>query len=97
MAGNPVANGLFVHNNTTPPEHPSLLSLFSLKGKTAIVTGAGAGIGLNVAQGLAEAGANVALWYLTNTKAPERAAEIAEKYGVKGEFRVQKDYILYID
>lgn len=83
MAANPVANGLFVHNNSTPPEHPSLFSLFSLKGKTAIVTGAGAGIGLQVANGLAEAGANVAITYHTNTKTPERAAEIAQKYGVQ--------------
>lgn len=85
MAANPVANGLFVHNNSTPPEHPSLFSLFSLKGKTAIVTGAGAGIGLQVANGLAEAGANVAITYHTNTKTPERAAEIAQKYGVQSE------------
>lgn len=77
-------NGLFVHNNTVPPEHPSLFSLFSLKGKTAIVTGAGAGIGLAVAQGLAEAGANVALWYNSNAKCVERAAEIASKYGIQG-------------
>ncbi|KAJ6070406.1 hypothetical protein N7467_011725 [Penicillium canescens] len=84
MAANPITkNGLFVHNNTVAPEHLSLMSMFSLKGKTAIVTGAGAGIGLAVAQGLAEAGANVALWYRSNTKCPERAAEIAQQYGVQ--------------
>lgn len=84
MASLPIQNGLFVHNNTVAPEHPSLMSMFSLKGKTAIVTGAAAGIGFAVAQGLAEAGANVALWYNTNTKAIERAAEIAQQYGVQG-------------
>ncbi|PLB48143.1 reductase with broad range of substrate specificity [Aspergillus steynii IBT 23096] len=83
MAASPIQNGHFVHDNTTAPEHPGLLSLFSLKGKTAIITGAGAGIGLAVAQGLAEAGANVALWYNTNDKCHERAAEIAAKYGVQ--------------
>lgn len=84
MAANPVTkNGLFVHNNTTAPEHSNLMGMFSLKGKTAIVTGAGAGIGLAVAQGLAEAGANVALWYNSNPKCIERAAEIAEQYGVQ--------------
>lgn len=84
MVANPVQNGHFVHNNTTAPEHPSLMSMFSLKGKTAIVSGAGAGIGLAVAQGLAEAGANVALWYKSNAQCHERAAEIASKYGVQG-------------
>ena len=84
MAANPVSkNGLFVHNNTNAPEHPSLMRMFSLKGKTAIVTGAGAGIGLAVAQGLAEAGANVAMWYRSNTKCSEQAADIATKYGVQ--------------
>lgn len=47
------------------------------------MSGTGAGIGLAVAQGYAEAGANVALWYHTNAKANERAAEIEKKYGVK--------------
>jgi sorbose reductase len=70
----------FVYNNTVAPEHSNLMSMFSVKGKTSIVTGAGAGIGLAVAQELAEAGANVALWYISNTKCPERAAEIAQQY-----------------
>ncbi|KAJ5182534.1 hypothetical protein N7492_000150 [Penicillium capsulatum] len=83
MAANPVENGHFVHDNTVAPEHPGLLAMFSLKGKTAIVSGAGAGIGLAVAHGLAEAGANVAIWYSSNSKAIERAAEIESKYGVK--------------
>ncbi|KAJ9244342.1 hypothetical protein DTO169E5_1947 [Paecilomyces variotii] len=82
MAAPPIQNGLFQHNNTTAPNGSSVFSLFSLKGKTAIITGAGAGIGLQVADALAEAGANVALWYSSNTKTPERAAEIAKKYGV---------------
>lgn len=85
MAGSPLdQNAVFVHDNSVPPVHNSLFSLFSLKGKTAIVTGGGAGIGLAVAHGLAEAGANIALFYNTNEKAPERAAEIEKQYGVKG-------------
>ncbi|WP_107924393.1 SDR family oxidoreductase [Lysinibacillus parviboronicapiens] len=39
----------------------SVLDLFSLKGKTAIVTGGGRGLGAQIAQGFAEAGANVVL------------------------------------
>lgn len=90
MSGSPLDNkAVFVHDNTVPPVHNSLLSLFSLKGKTAIVTGAGAGIGLCVVQGLAEAGANVALFYNSNEKTPERAAEIEQKYGVKGALEVR--------
>jgi len=58
--------GEFRHYNTKPPKSNGnhVLPLFSLKGKTAIVSGAGAGIGLAVAQAFAEAGANVAIWYL---------------------------------
>jgi sorbose reductase len=59
-------DGKFPHNNMSPPEFDRVLPLFSLKGKTAIVSGAGAGIGLAVAQCFAEAGANVAIWYNSN-------------------------------
>jgi sorbose reductase len=82
MAEN-MKDGKFVHNNTSPPQSSSrVLPLFSLAGRTAIVSGAGAGIGLAVAQGLAEAGANVAIWYNSNKDAVARAADIAATYGV---------------
>ncbi|KAF5855619.1 Sorbose reductase sou1 [Aspergillus alliaceus] len=83
MSESPVANGLFRHNNNTPPVETSVLALFSLKGKTAVVTGAASGIGLHVVHALAEAGANVAIWYNRNSKAIEEAASIEAKYGVK--------------
>lgn len=77
--------GEFRHYNTKPPKSAGnhVLPLFSLKGKTAIISGAGAGIGLAVAQAFAEAGANVAIWYNTNKKALDRAEEIEKEYGVK--------------
>lgn len=80
------AEGNFSHGNAIPgPGAERVMPLFSLKGRTAIVTGAGAGIGLAVAQSFAEAGANVAIWYNGNRKAVERAAEMERDYGVKCE------------
>lgn len=76
-------DGKFVHNNMVAPEADRVLPLFSLKGRTAIISGAAAGIGLAIAQGFAEAGANVAIWYNSNKVAIERATEIEQTYGVK--------------
>jgi len=83
MDGGITADGQFAHNNTVAPKPGRIMPLFNLKGKTAIVSGAGAGIGLAVAKVLAEAGANVAIWYNGNKAALERAAEIEKEYGVK--------------
>lgn len=74
--------GNFAHNNTAAPHETKAMPLFSLKGRTAIVSGAGAGIGLAVAQAFAEAGANVAIWFNSNKKAIDRAADIEKEYGV---------------
>lgn len=41
----------------------NVMDQFRLDGKVVVVNGAADGIGLSVAQGMAEAGANVALWY----------------------------------
>jgi sorbose reductase len=85
MPENPAMNGgNFKHNNTVAPEYTDrVLPLFSLKGRTAIVSGAGAGIGLAVAHALAEAGANVAIWYNSNKKAIAEAEKIEKTFGVK--------------
>ena len=58
-----------------------VLSLFSLAGKIAIVTGGSRGIGLQVVTALAEAGADVAFIYRTSTTADAVAAEVAQKTG----------------
>ena len=81
----PLQGGKFRHGNTEPPSEHKVLPLFTNEGKTAIVTGAGAGIGLAVAQGLAESRANVAIWYHGNKKAIDRAREIEDEYGVQCE------------
>lgn len=78
-------NGLFREYNTQAPKQTSILPLFSLKHKTAVVSGSDRGIGLSVVQAFAEAGADVAIWYHSNEKAHERAKEIEEEYGVKCE------------
>ncbi len=56
--------------------------MFDLKGKVAIVTGGGKGIGRMMAEGLAEAGANVVLCSRKVQACQKAAAELA-KLGVK--------------
>ncbi|KIN08589.1 hypothetical protein OIDMADRAFT_153063 [Oidiodendron maius Zn] len=67
-------------NGRVPSE---LLSLFSLKGKTAIVSGGTGGIGLAIVEILADAGANVAILYHRNKDAIESARTIEQRYRVK--------------
>lgn len=55
---------------------PGILRLFSLKDKTAIVTGAGRGLGLAMAKALAEAGANLAIFEVNLEDAQSAAGQI---------------------
>ncbi|MFB5660723.1 SDR family oxidoreductase [Alteribacillus sp. HJP-4] len=55
--------------------------LFSLEGKTAIVTGGGRGLGRQIAQAYSEAGANVVICSRKVQACEEAAEEIAEKGG----------------
>jgi sorbose reductase len=66
------------------PDTPTnVMQQFSMKGKVIIVTGAAEGIGGAVADGMAEAGGDVALWYNSNKAAEERAQTLAKEHGVK--------------
>lgn len=56
------------------------MSLFSLEGKTALVTGATHGLGMAMAIGLAEAGANV----VVNGHTPSKMQKALEAYEQKG-------------
>ncbi len=59
-----------------------VMELFSLKGKTAIVTGGGRGLGAQIAEGFAEAGADVVLCSRKRESCEETAERLKEK-GVK--------------
>ena len=80
---NPLNGGNFIHTQPPSADGGSILNRLSLKGKTAIITGAGAGIGYSVAQAYAELGANLALWYNTNKTAPEKAEALSKQYNVQ--------------
>lgn len=65
-----------------------ILDQFRLDGKTALVTGASAGLGAEMAIALAEAGANVVCH--GNSRSPEETCEAIEKLG-RGAERIQAD------
>lgn len=88
---NPLAGGAFIHSADCLAEAVPLRDRFSLRGKSAIVTGGAAGIGWAVVQAFAEMGANIAIWYNTNKQGPARAREIETRYGVRCECSLSKD------
>ncbi len=59
------------------------INLFSLKGKSAIITGGSKGLGLAMAAGLASAGANVMLVSRNASDGDESVAQIAKEYGIE--------------
>ncbi len=56
-----------------------MTDLFDLKGKVAVVTGGNGGIGLGIARGLAEAGADIAVVGRNEAKSKAAAAELAAR------------------
>jgi 2-dehydro-3-deoxy-D-gluconate 5-dehydrogenase len=60
--------------------HPSLISQFSLAGKSAIVTGVSRGLGISFARGLAKAGCNLVIT-ARDFERLRRVAQDLEQYG----------------
>lgn len=61
----------------------NVLEQFSMKGKVVAITGASDGIGWAVAEAIAEAGGDLALWYNTNDAAISKGEQIAKKHGIR--------------
>ncbi|EPQ28404.1 uncharacterized protein PFL1_04231 [Pseudozyma flocculosa PF-1] len=66
------------------PDTPTnVLEQFKMKGKVVAITGASEGIGFAAAEAVAEAGADVALWYNTNDVAIAKAEQLAKAHGIR--------------
>lgn len=68
-----------------PNTPENVLEQFSMKGKVVAITGASDGIGWAVAEAIAEAGGNVALWYNSNNAAITKGEQLAKKHGIRAE------------
>lgn len=69
--------------NPTPSLPSNVMDMFSMKNKVVAISGAGAGIGFATAEAMAEAGADVAIWYNSNKQAVEKAEQLAKRTGVR--------------
>ncbi|MFA9560577.1 SDR family NAD(P)-dependent oxidoreductase [Evansella sp. AB-rgal1] len=75
--------------------------MINLKGKKALVTGAGTGIGREIALMLGEAGANVAVHYGSNRSGAEEVVEKIKSFGqkaiaVKGDVLVKDEIVSFV-
>jgi 3-oxoacyl-[acyl-carrier protein] reductase len=68
----------------TAPSETTASSLFSLRGRVALVTGSSTGLGRAMALGLGQAGARVALNYCNNTARAEKSFAEFQAAGCEG-------------
>ncbi|PLN76817.1 NAD(P)-binding protein [Aspergillus taichungensis] len=66
-----------------PSTPTNVLEQFSLRGKVVVITGAADGIGYAVAEAMAEAGADIAMWYNSNDVAVSKAQSLSQEHNVK--------------
>lgn len=66
-----------------PNTSDSVFAQLMMVGKVVAITGAADGIGFAVAEAMAEAGADLALWYNTNDAAIGKAKELESRYNIK--------------
>ncbi|KAI9667192.1 MAG: hypothetical protein M1821_000005 [Bathelium mastoideum] len=73
------------HRQAKPvPDTPeNVLQQFNMKGKVVTVNGASDGIGYAVAEAMAEAGSDVALWYNSNDAAVSKSSVLAQKHNIR--------------
>lgn len=60
----------------------SVFDMFNMRGRVVIITGGSGGIGYQIGRAVAEAGANVALWYDRSTQTEQLAATLASDFGI---------------
>lgn len=60
----------------------SVFDMFRMTGKTVVITGASGGIAVEIAKSLAEAGADLCLWYHVDDSAIQFCKELTKRYGV---------------
>ncbi|KHF41325.1 SDR family NAD(P)-dependent oxidoreductase [Halalkalibacter okhensis] len=75
--------------------------MIDLKGKRALVTGGGTGIGRGIALSLAEAGADVVVHYGSNKKGAEEVVELIKARGqkalaVQGDVLIKKEVVSFM-
>jgi gluconate 5-dehydrogenase len=68
---------------SVPSQPPHIHDLYSLKGRVAVVTGGAQNFGLEIATGLGEAGAELAITSRSLEKAERAAGELSLKLGVR--------------
>jgi NAD(P)-dependent dehydrogenase (short-subunit alcohol dehydrogenase family) len=64
------------------PRSNSRSNPFDLSGRVALITGGNSGIGLGFAEGLAQAGSDIAIWGTNESKNTAAVAQLRENYDV---------------